>query len=75
MRLIKDNVRHDSQVILVGHHLGETNEREVSTEEAMSFAADAGLPYIEANPLTGFKVDQIFIKLTEYILDKNVEEK
>tara|TARA_Y100000996_G_C22555665_1_gene655416 strand:- start:2086 stop:2721 length:636 start_codon:yes stop_codon:yes gene_type:complete len=59
---------HPMPIILVGHKT-DKHKRQVSKEEAMVFADNYNMTYIEASAKTDFNITSIFTKLAEKIMD------
>ena len=53
-------------MIIVGNKC-DTQQRQVSFEEAQEFALSTGLQYIETSAKTGYNVENIFIQAIEKV--------
>ena len=54
--------------ILVGNKTDLPKQREVSKEEALSFATENGMEYYETSAMNGSNITEVFHKLAEKIL-------
>jgi len=61
---------HKLVFILVGHKADQDKNREVTKQEAMAFAADHDMNYIETSAKTMINVEQAFTLLAESIYNK-----
>jgi GTPase SAR1 family protein len=70
---IRQFAEPDCVIFLVGNKLDlvqtTPSSRQVSSEEAKSFATENDLEYLETSAFSNFKVTEAFEKLTESILD------
>ncbi|XP_065909042.1 ras-related protein Rab-39B-like [Dysidea avara] len=61
---------HKLVFILVGHKADQDKNREVTKQEAMAFAADHDMNYIETSAKAMINIDQAFVLLAENIYNK-----
>ena len=54
--------------ILVGNKTDQPGQREVSKEEALSFATQHDMEYYETSAMNGSNIEEVFHKLAEEIL-------
>lgn len=67
---LREHSNGDTRVLLVGNKVDLRHLREVPTEEAVSFAKDNNLSFIETSAQSGHNIEQAFIQLvTEVIKD------
>lgn len=62
---LKDNADRESSVIIVGNKADLTSERQVTTEEGASLAAELGVQFFEVSAKAGTGVDDAFLALSE----------
>eukprot|EP00735_Rhodelphis_limneticus_P013180 TRINITY_DN672_c0_g1::TRINITY_DN672_c0_g1_i1::g.28862::m.28862 TRINITY_DN672_c0_g1::TRINITY_DN672_c0_g1_i1::g.28862 ORF type:complete len:210 (-),score=11.83,sp/Q05737/YPTM2_MAIZE/44.94/3e-56,Ras/PF00071.17/3.4e-56,Miro/PF08477.8/9.9e-19,Arf/PF00025.16/2.6e-17,Gtr1_RagA/PF04670.7/1.1e-09,GTP_EFTU/PF00009.22/1.8e-06,MMR_HSR1/PF01926.18/0.00041,SRPRB/PF09439.5/0.001,PduV-EutP/PF10662.4/0.047,ATP_bind_1/PF03029.12/19,ATP_bind_1/PF03029.12/1.1,FeoB_N/PF02421.13/0.2,FeoB_N/PF02421.13/4.7e+02,G-alpha/ len=62
--------RNDICCILVGNKVDLESQREVRTEEALHYAEQNGLPFLETSALKVYNVQQAFLELVELMLEK-----
>lgn len=58
-----------SQIILIGNKVDLENERQVSFEEASSFAEENGLVYLETSGKDGSNVEEAFVQTAKKIYE------
>ena len=68
----RSNCNTPITVMLVGNKVDLESKRQVSKEEASTFAKENGLVYIETSAKTAQNVDDAFIKTAQVIYDKVV---
>jgi len=67
---LRDHSSGETRVLLVGNKVDLRHLREVPTDEAISFAKDNGLSFIETSAQSGHNIEQAFVQLvTEVIKD------
>ena len=64
----------DANIILIGNKTDLENQRTVSTEEAIEFAKEYGIKYIETSAKNYDNTFESFKKLTEKVLNKYLTE-
>jgi len=67
---LQENAGSETVIMLVGNKKDLSNQREVSTDEATSFARKKGLLFIEASALDGENVKEAFNKTVNEIYEK-----
>lgn len=68
IKKLHENGPQISEIILVGNKVDKS--REVTEEEAMSFARKHGISYIETSAKTGDHVEHVFYKLAQEIYNR-----
>ncbi|MFX1566469.1 MAG: Rab family GTPase [Promethearchaeota archaeon] len=63
---------NDVPIILVGNKIDLVDSRLVSTDEVQVYAAQKGMPYFETSAKTDYAVNDVFLKLAEVILSKEL---
>jgi small GTP-binding protein len=70
---VMDVARSDAVTILIGNKSDLADARQVSTEEAESFANENSMKYFETSAKTGANVEEAFEAVVD-IIEKNVDE-
>jgi GTPase SAR1 family protein len=65
---------HDVTIMLVGNKMDLTEKREVSQEEALEKAQQAGLKHVEVSAKSGAKVKEMFLELARELPGMKVAE-
>ena len=63
---------NDVPIILVGNKIDLVDSRVISTDEVQAYAAQKGMPYFETSAKTDYAVNEVFQKLAEVILSKEL---
>ncbi len=63
---------NDVPIILVGNKIDLVDSRVISTDEVQVYAAQKGMPYFETSAKTDYAVNDVFLKLAEVILSKEL---
>lgn len=69
---IKEYASPESIVFIVGNKSDELKKRDVSYEEAWSFASSKGIAYFETSAMNSTGVSYMFESMCEYIVDQNL---
>jgi GTPase SAR1 family protein len=70
---IKDVARNDVVTLLIGNKSDLTDQRQVSPEEAQSFAKEHSMSYFETSAKTGSNIEECFTDCVG-VIEKNVDE-
>uniref|UniRef100_A0A8I5NNJ7 Ras-related protein Rab-12 n=1 Tax=Papio anubis TaxID=9555 RepID=A0A8I5NNJ7_PAPAN len=73
MKMIDKYASEDAELLLVGNKLDCETDREISRQQGEKFAQQiTGMRFCEASAKDNFNVDEIFLKLVDDILKKNI---